>query len=133
MERKFYKDAENWVEKNSQLNKPTMLPRQNRLTLKSDFQKVLKNKKFLHSTFFTGAYLSEGEEKPRVGVIVSNKVSKRAYKRNKIKRVVRAVARKYIDKLPDGLKLVILTKVSATEVESKILSEDMERIFRKII
>lgn len=108
-----------------------MLPRANRLTLKSDFQKVLKNKSFVHSNFFTAASL-DNNASFRLGIIVANKVSKRSTERNRIKRIVREVAYQYINS-QKSLDIVVLTKPQAAEVEGKILIKDVEKIFKKLL
>lgn len=76
--------------------------------------------------YFGLSYLrSEGET--RVGVIVSNKVSKKAVERNRIKRLARAVIRLI---LPDinNIHLVVLTKKSADGIESDILKKDLKNL-----
>ena len=109
-----------------------MLPRVNRLTLKSDFQKVLKAKNFLHSKYFALSSVQDNNKSPQLGIIVSNKVSKKATERNRIKRIIREAARNYINNWSCGLKVVVLTKTSASTIESKILTADIENVFKKL-
>jgi ribonuclease P protein component len=110
-----------------------MLPRANRLTLKIDFKKVLKNKSYIHSQYFTAASLKEdSNQNIRIGIIVANKVSKRATERNRIKRVIRETAHKLLNTLPQNLSVVVLTKPTSVEVENKILAKDAEVIFKKL-
>lgn len=110
-----------------------MLPRVNRLTTKSDFQKVLKNKNFVHGKYFGVATLHEEVSKPAmVGVIVSNSVSKRATERNRIKRIARDVAYKHLTKFPEGIKIVVLAKKQANTILSLELREDLEKMFKRL-
>ncbi|OQB05621.1 MAG: ribonuclease P [bacterium ADurb.Bin212] len=48
--------------------------------------------------------------KPRFGFVVSNKIDKRAARRNAIKRRIRAVIEENLSQIPDGIDLVVQIK-----------------------
>ncbi len=88
-----------------------MLPRENRLTKKDDFENVRQNGRFITSKNFTVSFLNKkNKEESRFGFIVSKKISTRAVDRNKIKRVLREIVRKNLDLVKKGTDFVIIPK-----------------------
>jgi len=78
-----------------------MLPRQNRLTKRKDYQKVLCSKESWKSEGFLIKKKSLPANRcPCLGIIVSTKVSKSAVKRNLIKRRLREIVKDILPKLP---------------------------------
>lgn len=59
------------------------------------------------------------EEKPptRIGISISQKVSKKAVVRNRIKRQIRAALRQLLPRLTPGWQLVIVVRPGAQECE----------------
>ena len=73
-----------------------MLPRNNRLTAKRDFEKIKKLGAVLTLPFFIVSYLERGESSirgPRFGFVVSSHLEKRASQRNRLKRRLRETVR----------------------------------------
>ncbi|MCL5410731.1 MAG: ribonuclease P protein component [Patescibacteria group bacterium] len=89
-----------------------MLPTKYRLQKSTDFQKVFKNSRpirLLNLTFraFKNPRLaSDGETRIRFGFIISNKIDKRATRRNALKRQLRQVASDLISELKTGYDIV---------------------------
>ncbi len=88
-----------------------MLPRNYRLTKKSDFDRVFKKggKPF----FSLSLHLTKIQNTlsySRFGIVVSNKVSKKATKRNLIKRRIREILRKEIPSIVSGYDVVFVAK-----------------------
>lgn len=54
---------------------------------------------------------------PKIGISVSQKVSKRAVQRNRLKRQIRAIMRQFLPGLPPGLKLIIRVRPGAVGCE----------------
>jgi len=54
---------------------------------------------------------------PKIGISVSQKVSKRAVQRNRLKRQIRAIMRQFLPDLPQGLKLIIRVRPGAVGCE----------------
>ncbi len=66
---------------------------------------------------------------PQIGISVSQKVSKRAVIRNRIKRQIRGVFRELLPQLPPGWKIVVIVKPQAQECKY----EDFLRELRKLL
>lgn len=111
-----------------------MLPKKNRLNKKEDFQKTLKKGSMKQGVFFGAAfYKTKEKSEPKVGFIVSNKISKKAVERNRIKRILRAAVSGRIESLPEGMLLVFLAKKSAAGKDSSELREDVEKLLEKVL
>ena len=85
-----------------------MLPKENRLTKKRDFEKVLKRGKgFKQKTLFLKT-IENDLPQSRFGIIVSKKTARKAVDRNKIKRQIREIIWKNIKKIKKGHDLVFI-------------------------
>jgi ribonuclease P protein component len=71
-----------------------MLPTINRLKKKKDFERVFKKGKSFKKDFLSIRISQNNLNKIRFGFIVSQKISKKAFVRNKIKRRLREIVRK---------------------------------------
>ena len=83
-----------------------MLPRNNRLKKRKDFQKIMKEGKGLREDFLFLKFLRQDLKVVRVGFIVSAKVVKKATQRNEIKRKLREGERGKLAKLRNGYDLI---------------------------
>ncbi|HBL52180.1 MAG: ribonuclease P [Microgenomates group bacterium GW2011_GWA2_39_19] len=109
-----------------------MLRKENRLTKRVDFQKVLKQGKMVQGRLFSLSFLKSPEDfQPKFGIIVSNKISKRAVARNRIRRLLREAIRKSLVRAPRGSIFVLLTKKSALEAKSNQVEDDLKYMFSK--
>lgn len=88
-----------------------MLPKENRLTEKSDFELLFKRGRFLRGQFVNFFY-SPTLDGARVGFIVSNRVSKLAVERNRLKRILRAEVYRFLRSRPDwhGMGVFVVLK-----------------------
>lgn len=111
-----------------------MLPKKFRLTKKRDFEKVLAEGKIIQGEFF-GLAVSQDErnENPKVGFIISNKVSKKAVERNRIRRILREATKKEIEELSQKSLLVFLAKKSAVGVSARRLSRDAQKLLERVV
>ncbi len=88
-----------------------MLDRKNRLTKKSEFEKVREEGKVFASDSFSLSILKREEEGPaRFGFVVSNKISKAATIRNRAKRALREGVRHSLAYAKNGYDCVFLAK-----------------------
>ena len=88
-----------------------MLARINRLTKKADFEKVKAEGRFVTSKLFSMSTLDRKDGRPsRFGFVVSKKVSNKAYVRNKLKRIMREVVKKYMVEMKSGMDVVVIAK-----------------------
>jgi len=89
-----------------------MLPTKYRLQKSVDFQKVFKNSKPIKTenltfrVFRNTQKVVEDETLIRFGFIVSNKIDKRATRRNALKRQLRQIAADLISELENGYDIV---------------------------
>lgn len=68
---------------------------------------------------------------PRATVVVSGKVSKKAVRRNTIKRYIREEVKRFLPTLPPG-RYVFYAKKGAGTADKKTLREDVGVLFAKI-
>lgn len=110
-----------------------MLPKENRLTKKTDFTQVSKRGEVIQSKNFGLAYFRANNNKaPKFGFIVSNKISKKAVDRNKVKRVLRQVVRELVGDVKNGLLFVLLVKKSILGASQDELKRELEGKLRQI-
>lgn len=97
-----------------------MLPKEHRLKRKKDFERVLKKGKLLVKDFLILKTVKNNLKTTRVGLVVSQKVSKKAVLRNKVKRKIREAVRDNLKKIKLGYDLIFFAKKA---IERKSLSE----------
>ncbi|MFA5742426.1 MAG: ribonuclease P protein component [Candidatus Paceibacterota bacterium] len=109
-----------------------MLPKENRLVKKRDFEKVLKQGKgFKQKTLFLKT-VENNLPQSRFGIIVSKKTAKKAVDRNKIKRQIREIIWKNINKIKKGYDLVFiawpLIKNEGYQEKLSIIESSLQKI-----
>ena len=111
-----------------------MLPKKHRLSTTYEFNKVRRMGKRIRSPLFDLFYLNEeGYDGPsRVGIVVTNKYSKIAPVRSKVKRVFREVIRLNLDKVAEGLWIVVHPKKAAEEKKHEEISTEFNKVLSKI-
>lgn len=108
-----------------------MLPRENRLVRKHDFEKVKeKGEKFQSHLFELLVYPTDGE-KTRFGFVISTKLSKRAVKRNRVKRLLREQVRLSLPKVKKGFDVIFLGKKALLESSYQAVGQEIKRLFLK--
>lgn len=85
-----------------------MLLKTNRLTKKKDFEKLFKKGKSFKNGFLILRLVQNNLEASRFGFIVSQKVSKKAVVRNKVKRRLRDIIRQNIKEAKKGLDIALI-------------------------
>lgn len=106
-----------------------MLSRKFRLTSKGDFKDVFSGGSAHGGTYFILTKKEVDQDNPTFGVIVSNKVSKRASARNRIKRIVREYIQK--EALDLSGQYVVVAKKQAEGADKLMLREDLVSLFSK--
>lgn len=104
-----------------------MLPAKNRIKRKKDFEIVFKRGANIKSPLLVLKFLKNNLDYSRFGFIVSQKVSKKAVIRNKVRRRLSEVARDEIKNIKTGLDIVFISlsgieKKSFLEVKKDTLS-----------
>ncbi len=108
-----------------------MLPREYRLTKKKDFENVFKKGKTLKEEFLLLKIAKNNSKKVRFGFIVSQKISKKATIRNKIKRKISELIRQNIKRFKKGIDGIIITLPGIEKQDFKKGKETLEKIFKK--
>ncbi len=107
-----------------------MFPKKYRLRLTKEIEKVAKKGKKFKGERFDIFYLLDVSDF-KATVLVSKKVCRKAVKRNRIKRVLRAALK---DELLDysGFKVWLLVKAKSCEIDYWKAREDFKKFLTKI-
>lgn len=85
-----------------------MVIKLNKISRKKDFERIFKNGKSFKNGFFALRKIENNLEASRFAFIVSNKVSKRAVVRNKIRRRIREIIKQNINNLGESTDIAII-------------------------
>jgi len=112
-----------------------MLQKINRLKKKKDFQRVYQSRNRFNLPEMAIQWSPRiGQNLPaRFGIVVSNKISKSAVKKNRAKRLLREAIRILMkeNKTPPGLDFVINGKKTILEANYQNLYNTLKRFFEK--
>lgn len=109
-----------------------MLSKKNRLKKKKDFEKIFKSGQSAREDFLLLKYLNNNLIENRFGFIVSQKVSKKATMRNKLKRRLREAVRDNLKRMKGGRDGILIALPGLEKKESAELKETVSKIFKKI-
>ncbi len=100
-----------------------------------DFRSVYKKGSSCYSphlvlrALFTGTKDQQSPINPsRIGISISTKVSKKAVKRNRIKRQIRGAIAHILPKMAEGWDIVIVVKPSAIECKYEHFLRELEQL-----
>ncbi|MBL7045951.1 MAG: ribonuclease P protein component [Parcubacteria group bacterium] len=98
---------------------------------RDEIEDVMKRGKSSKGRFLAVKYVNGGDA-AKISVVVSKKVSKGATKRNKVKRRVREIARKFIKegRMPNG-SFVIIALPDALDALVADMSEDLFAVLNR--
>lgn len=110
------------------------LPKQYRLTRSKDFSRVYHSDRQASTKHLVVKSMpSPGEQLhpscSRFGITISQKVSKRAVVRNRLKRQVRAALQTLMPRLQSGLWVVIILRTAAVECDYWQFLRELEELF----
>jgi ribonuclease P protein component len=102
-----------------------MLSRLNRLTKNKEFENVFKKGRSSYDKILGIKTTSNNLGVVRFGILISTKVSKKAVERNKVKRRIREILRKNLEKL-NNCDIIVITlkgiiKNTYAEIERSII------------
>ncbi len=92
-----------------------MLPKAHRLKKEKDFQEVMKQGRTVSKAFLILKFRKNDLAVTRIGFVVSQKISKRATIRNRVKRRLKGLARSSLPRLRSGYDLIFFTKKGIEE------------------
>jgi ribonuclease P protein component len=102
-----------------------------RLKKRNDFDKAFRKGWKFKEDFLSLRVAKNIFKKSRFGFIVSQKVSKKAVLRNKIKRRLRAIVNMKLPKIKNGLDIVLIANPGLEKKDFWELEEIVENIFKK--
>lgn len=125
-------DSKNFKRPKEVVQVTSMFPRNRRLVSRTDYKEVYKFGKSVNGKFFRVSFLNTNfQSRSKIGVVVSNKVSKKATERNKIKRVVRSYLRDSMVQ-DAGFKIVVVARAESLGTDVSSLKQDLSEIFGKL-
>ena len=109
-----------------------MLPKENRLSNKTDFDKVKeKGNKASGKSIMILALNREDNKVARFGIVVSKHVSRRAVDRNRIKRLIRESIMSVMNKVSNGYDVVIIARQNIINWDFNEVNNDLINVFQK--
>ncbi len=109
-----------------------MLPRENRLKKKKDFDKVFKKGKTIAGKLIFLKYLKNKLKINRFGFVVSLKLSKKAVIRNRIRRQLREITRCNLFNIKPGFDVLIIAKPEIINKDYQDIKDELEDLFKSI-
>lgn len=114
-----------------EFNSLKMLSLNNRLKKTTDIRKVFKNGRFLKEGFLILKTAKNNLNKSRFGFIVSQKVSKKAVVRNKIKRKMRGIVRKELKEIKTGTDNLFMALPGLEKKDFSAIQETISSLLKK--
>jgi ribonuclease P protein component len=111
-----------------------MLQKQNRLTKEKDFERIFKLGKSFFAKIIGFKFLKNNLFCSRFGFVVSNKIAKKATKRNRLKRQLREIIRLKIKKdgIKSGFDVILIARPGILEKDYKQLEKEIDYGLSKI-
>lgn len=108
-----------------------MLANANRLKKKKDFDQVFKKSKGFKEDFLFLKLVRNNLKTTRFGFVVSQKVSKKAFLRNKIKRRLRELVKKNLNEIKKGFDVVIIVGRGLKDKDFDETERIINKLFKK--
>jgi ribonuclease P protein component len=108
-----------------------MLPKENRLRKKNDFENVLRRGGGLKQDFLVLKLKENKLKDTRFGFIVSQKVSKKAVIRNRVKRRLREIIKLKMEEIKKGIDVVLIALPGAEKKDFSETKKEMEDLLKK--
>ncbi|HUS60037.1 MAG TPA: ribonuclease P protein component [Nevskiaceae bacterium] len=108
-----------------------MLPKQHRLPLRKEFNRVKKQGQLFQGNLFSLLVASQASPEIRFAFIVSKKIHKKAVKRNKIRRILAESVQAFLLEIKPGVDAVFLTKKVIIDKNFTEIKKEVKRIFKK--
>ncbi len=106
-----------------------MLPPANRLRRDNDIKRVLGSKTGVYDTVAGLKYVKNGSDASRFAVVVPNKVTKIAVKRNAVRRQYREIFRLHLAEIAPGFDVILLVGKPALDLA---FDEKASRLLRNL-
>jgi len=109
-----------------------MLKKINRLTKEKDFDNIFNNSSSSYDKIIGIKVVANKLDYCRFGIIVSNKISKKAVKRNEIKRNIRAIIQSKLLFFKLGYDCIIIVLPEIANKKRKEIEESINKHFKKL-
>lgn len=110
-----------------------MLPKDSRVRTRADIEMVMRKGRSITSPFFAFRILRPGgADRVRFGFIVSNKISKKAVIRNRIKRRLRETARLFSSRFPSQSDVIVVARSALVNADTALIREQFEIILKRL-
>ena len=106
-----------------------MLAKNHRLTKREDFATLYAKGAYSSLDGITIKYAPSKNISTRIGFSIGKNFSKKAVKRNRVRRVLQEACRPNIELLKPGLDIVVMIKPEYKETEFKKTAEILKKIF----
>lgn len=108
-----------------------MLSKKHRLAKEKDFQEVFKKGKFFAEGFITARIKENKLDFSRFGFVITLKVSKKAVKRNLIRRRLQEAAKSFLGEIKPGYDVVAIPKADGENKTYQEIRDAFKKILRK--
>ncbi|MFC1613323.1 ribonuclease P protein component [Patescibacteria group bacterium] len=108
-----------------------MLPKNNRLTKTKDFDNVYKKGRNFFTKILGIKYIKNELDMTRIGLVISQKISKKAVVRNKTKRRLREILRLRLSNIHKGYDIIILTRKGIEDCDYAEIEKNIEYALNK--
>ncbi len=108
-----------------------MLPIQNRLKKKNDFDRVFKKGRSFEGNALSLRLTENDLKVSRFAFVVSLKVAKKAFLRNKIRRRLREAVKANLSKIKTGLDVVFFARPGLATKPPEEITELAERLLKR--
>jgi len=108
-----------------------MLKKQHRITKDKEFEAVFKKGQIFFSPFFNIKIAKNNRDIARFGIIINNRISKKAVIRNKSKRQLRSIIKLNLPNIIPGVDVVIMAKPAITVTEFAKLQQTFEFLLKQ--
>lgn len=108
-----------------------MLDRNYKLKKETDFKKVFQKGKFKRKEFLKIKFLKNNLKISRFALVIGLKVSKKAVKRNKIKRQIEEILRLNLEKIKKGFDIIILFDQKVINQKYQTLEENLISLLKQ--
>jgi len=109
-----------------------MLKKENQLKKDKEFDNVFKGGRSVFGRILGIKAVANGLKISRFGILVSNKISKKAVERNKIKRQIREVIRLQVSGIKPGFDVVFITLPPILGSSYQEIEEAINHNFKKL-
>ena len=108
-----------------------MLPSSQRLSVEQ-FNSVMEKGRVSHSSVFLMRSLKDASfGKPKISVVVPQKIAKTAVSRNRYRRKMYEAVQVIYPSLSDGFRAIVFAKSTILDLEFAVIAKEMKEIFVK--